>query len=133
MLLVSVVQCVEGVVARGLGGMRWIENPEILETPCCFDVRQETIEKLAFAFTVEDDHRHFPAPESARQVLGDDVFKEGRFAGAGAADDHAVLHPHYVGPKPSLFVNVVSEQRCRTMVRIASDRTILCRRDEDRR
>src|SRR5271170_3089405 len=93
-LLVCVIERIEGVVARGLSGMSWIEHAQILQAAGGLDMRQQTIQKLTLTFAIENNHRHFSTAKAAFQVLRDDVLKKRRFACAGTAHDHTVLHPH---------------------------------------
>ena len=56
------------------------------------------IQKLAFTLAIEDDHRHLALAKAARQILGNDVFKESGLASTRAADNHAVLDSHSIWP-----------------------------------
>jgi len=121
MLLVGVVKRIEGVVAAGFCGVRRVENPQVLQPASCGNVRQKTVKELAVPLAIEDNHGHFPRAKASRQILGNDVFKEGGLAGAGAANDYSVLDSHGIRPEPWLFVHVVAEQSSRTRVRIGQN------------
>ena len=45
--------------------MRWIDHAQILQASRGFDVRQQPVQKLAFALAVEDNHRHPACARSA--------------------------------------------------------------------
>src|SRR5208337_4187449 len=98
-LLVSVVERVERIVAAGFRGMRRVENPQILQTPSRGDMRQKMVQKLAFTLAVEDDHWHLARAKAARQILRNDVFKECGLAGARSTDYHSMLDSHGIRPE----------------------------------
>ena len=91
------------------------------------------VQKLAFALAVEDDHRHLARAKAAREILRNDVFKEGGLAGARSAYDYSVLDPHGIRPAPWLFMHVVSEKRSRILVRIVDNSCVFQCRDCDGR
>src|SRR5271168_4376342 len=108
-----------------------IEHAQILQAAGGLDMRQQTIQKLTLTLAIENNHRHFSTAKAAFQVLRDDVLKKRRFACAGTAHDHTVLHPHNVRPKPRLFVHVIPEQCRRVLVGVLCSGSILCSSNKD--
>jgi hypothetical protein len=48
-------------------------------------MRQQPLQKLLISLAIEDNHRHGPVAEAPLEILRDDVFKKGRLARAGSA------------------------------------------------
>src|SRR5690242_19246198 len=96
MLLIGIVERVEGVVASRLRRTSRINDTQILKPARGLNVRQQALEEIALTLTIEDNHRHTSRAEATHQILSDDVFKKRGFARAGASDNDTVFHPHAI-------------------------------------
>src|SRR5271166_1631749 len=105
--------------------MRWIDHAKVLEAARSLDVRQQPVQKLPLALSVEDNHWHLARAEVPVHILGDDVFEECGLARPGPAHYDAMLHAHDVRPQPGLFVDVVAEHRSSVPVGATDDLRVL--------